>query len=137
MENIILKNKPKEEVLEFIREKLSFDESVLNALNSLKYNNVDLINEHRRFEMSGYNLKNKLNTLHNLNILNEFAYLGIYDYSYYLFLDFYKGNGTLFIKYFYEEENLEIELSGLTTSEIIYEIFKYTIFTDKKTRRRN
>lgn len=75
-------------------------------------------------------------TLYNLEIVNLFADLGIYDYTTYLFLDFYKGTPTLYLQYFYSKEALEIELSGYSTVEIIYEIFVRTIFSDMRTRRR-
>jgi hypothetical protein len=86
--------------------------------------------------MSGYEGETGQCTKQNLAIVNEFADLGIYDYTSYLFLDFYKGQGTLYLKYFNDTENLEFELGGYTTSEIIYEIFAKTIFTGESRRRR-
>lgn len=94
--------------------------------------------QHKRFEMSGYESKTGQCTVGNTSVLNEFADLGIYDYTSYLFLDFYKAIPTLYLKYFRENENLELdEWSGYGTTEIIYEIFKLTIFSDKGKRRRN
>ena len=87
--------------------------------------------------MSGYESITGQCTLWNNSVLNTFADLGIYDYTSYLFLDFYKGSPTLYLKYFYENENLEFnEWSGYGTIEIIYEIFELTIFSNKDKRRR-
>ena len=131
----ILKTKSKEDVLNFIRERLSFGNEVSSHLRQIDKDNFK--KEHRRFDMSGYENKTGECTVSNLAILNEFADLGIYDYTSYLFLDFYKGSPTLYLKYFNENENIEIaEWSGLGTTEIIYEIFNHTIFSDKNTRRR-
>jgi|TARA_B110000908_G_scaffold59966_1_gene72847 hypothetical protein len=111
-----LKTKSEKEVLEFIRTK----------------------KQGKKFEMSGYESKNGECTVSNIALLNEFADLGIYDYTHYLFLDFYKGTPTIYLKYFNENENLEFdELGGFSTSEIIYEIFKLTIFSNKAKRRRD
>ncbi len=120
-----LYEKSEEEVLNFIRKRLA--------------NNPDdtVLSDHKRFEMSGYEYQVGKTVLHNLSILNEFADLGIYDYTTYLFLDFYKGTGTLYYQYFRENENLESDFGGHTTSQIIYEIFKLTIFSTKSRRRRN
>lgn len=113
----------KEEVPDFIRKRLACGE--------------DFKKEHRRFDMSGYEGKTGECTVYNTAILNEFADLGIYDYTSYLFLDFYKGVPTLYLQYWCEEEeNLKFCFEGCTTSEIIYEIFRLTIFSDKGKRRR-
>ncbi|WP_455674359.1 hypothetical protein [Phocaeicola sp.] len=121
MEEIeILSQKPKEEVLDFIRKRLF----------------VEGQTEHRKFNMSGYESKTGECTVSNTAILNEFADLGIYDYTDYLFLDFYKGTPTVYLKYWGEEKNLEFNFDGYTTSEIIYEVFKLTIFSGMKKRRR-
>jgi hypothetical protein len=132
----ILKTKSKEDVLNFIRERLSF----VNEVSShLRQTDQEMFKkEHRRFDMSGYEEKTGKCTVSNLAILNEFADLGIYDYTSYLFLDFYKGTPTLYLKYFNENENIEVDKwSGLGTTEIIYKIFERTIFSSKKIRRRD
>ena len=150
MEKENLQLMEKDEIMNFIREKLSFKEEIYMQLRHLEKSQFDL--EHRRFEMSGYDYidhrikissiefepkhGNGSCTLHNTDILNEFAYLGIYDYTSYLFLDFYKGSVTLYLQYWNEKENLEIDLTCYGTREIIYEIFKYTIFSGKGQRRR-
>jgi hypothetical protein len=98
---------------------------------------------HRRFERSGYDGDNVGScTLHNLSILNTFADLGIYDYSYYLFLDFFKGMTTLYMRY-WENDSKNIEFIGDNdyyvgwgTTDIIYDIFEKTIFSGKEKRRR-
>jgi len=119
-----LKTKSKKEVYEFIRQKLSFEPNVSNSLRNI--DKEEFSKEHKRFEMSGYESNTGECTLSNLDILNEFAYLGIYDYTSYLFLDFYKGCGTLYFQYFGENENIELEFSGYGTTEIIYNIFEKT-----------
>ncbi|QLC65555.1 hypothetical protein LPB248_04380 [Flavobacterium sp. LPB0248] len=129
-----LQSKSKEEVFDFIRKTLSFNNNIEDQLR--KVDIEDFYKEHRRFEMSGYETETGECTKHNISILNEFAYLGIYDYTTYLFLDFYKGSGTLYLQYFHENENLQIELGGYGTTEIIYKIFQKTIFSDKLKRRR-
>jgi hypothetical protein len=127
-----LKKMSDDEIKAFIRNTLKFDTS------SFRHCDKSLLDiEHLRFEMSGYENKTGDTTLKNQAILNKFAYLGIYDYTYYLFLDFYKGQGSLYMKYWDDDdENIEIDLGGYGTVDIIHEIFKFTIFTDYSTRRR-
>jgi hypothetical protein len=129
-----LKSLSKEEVMDFIRKRLVFKDDVQSQLRTVK--GEDLSKEHRRFEMSGYEGKTGECTLHNLAIVNEFADLGIYDYTSYLFLDFYKGCGTLHYQYFGDSSNQEEDLGGGGTTEIVYIIFEKTILSDMSTRRR-
>lgn len=91
-----------------------------------------------RFNMSGYEDKTGDCTLHNLKVLNTFAKFGIYDYTDYLVLDFYKGCASLYLKYFQSEERVEIEydFNGWTTSEIIAQIILLTVSSGKRERRR-
>ena len=131
----ILKKKTKKDVFNFIRNRLSFNENLISQLRHIDSNGIN--KEHRRFEMSGYENNKGECTLHNLDILNEFADLGIYDFTSYLFLDFHKGTPTLYMKYFNENDNLEFDYSGYGTTEIVYLIFEKTIFSDKGTRRRD
>ena len=133
-----IKNKPMAEVLNFIREKLALDTDSW-SLRYDHYTNCEVLKrDHRRFKMSGYDAGVTGSvTVFNTAILNEFAYLGIYDYTYYLFLDFYKGYPTLYLRYWNSEENLVFELDCLGTTEIIYRIFELTIMTDKTKRRRD
>jgi hypothetical protein len=127
-------NQSKDEILTFIRKKLSFYDSLKSHIRHTSIN--DLEKEHLRFEMSGYESVTGECTVNNLKILNRFAYLGIYDYTDYLFLDFYKGSPVIYLRYFGSSNSLEFELSGYTTSEIIYKIFELTIFSGKGKRRR-
>jgi hypothetical protein len=118
MTTSLLRTSSKEVIFEYIRETLSIENS-----------------DRRRFDMSGYGNC----TVGNTEILNLFSSLGIYDYTKYLFIDFYKGHGTLYLNYFFAhdlEDNLQYDLSGHTTTEIIYEIFQRTIFSGEPERRR-
>jgi len=131
-----LKSKSKDEVMNFIRQRLSFNENITSSMRNVESDQVE--KQHKRFEMSGYESKTGQCTVWNTSVLNEFADLGLYDYTSYLFLDFYKGMPTLYLKYFQENEDLEFdEWGGYGTTEIIYEIFKLTIFSDKRKRRRD
>ncbi|WMI65386.1 hypothetical protein RBH94_15140 [Aestuariibaculum sp. YM273] len=126
----------KEEVKDFIRQRLGFDEGVTGSMRYMKTELPE--KQHKRFDMSGYESKTGQCTVWNMSVLNEFADLGIYDYTTYLFLDFYKGTPTIYLQYFYENDNIEIEgLSGYGTTDLIYKIFELTIFSNKDKRRRN
>ena len=125
----------KEEVFNFIRQRLSFNDELLEQFRHAKKD--DLAKEHRRFEMSGNESKTGWCTVFNTAILNEFADLGIYNYTSYLFLDFHNGTPTIYLKYFLEDENLEYTFNGYTTTEIIFEILELTIFSGKPERKRN
>lgn len=132
-----LKLMSSEKICDFIRNRLEFNPSVSS---SLRYVDTEVFKkEHKRFEMSGYERETGECTLHNMSILNLFADLGIYDYTEYLFLDFYKGSGTLYFKHFHnhDDESQEIDYEGEGTVEIIYDIFRLTILSDKPTRRRS
>lgn len=129
-----LQSKTKEQIIEFIRQRLSFDGYIKSQLRHTDKESFK--KEHKRFEMSGYESETGQCTKSNMAILNEFADIGIYDYTSYLFLDFYKGNGTLYFKYWGSDENQEIELGGYGTTEIIYKVFQVTILSNKSKRRR-
>jgi len=122
MEITDLKQMTKEEVFNFIRQRLSFSKELQEQFRHV--NKDDLAKEHRRFEMSGNESKTGQCTIFNTAILNEFADLGIYDYTSYLFLDFHNGTPTVYLKYFSENENLEYTFTGYTTTEIIFAIRK-------------
>ena len=124
----------KEEVFNFIRQRLSFNDELLEQFRHVKKD--DLAKEHR-FEMSGNESKTGWSTVFNTAILNEFADLGIYNYTSYLFLDFHNGTPTIYLKYFLEDENLEYTFNGYTTTEIIFEVLELTIFSGKPERKRN
>lgn len=135
MEITDLKQMTKEEVFNFIRQRLSFNDELLEQFRHVKKD--DLAKEHRRFEMSGNESKTGWSTVFNTAILNEFSDLGIYNYTSYLFLDFHNGTPTIYLKYFLEDENLEYTFNGYTTTEIIFEILELTIFSGKPERKRN
>lgn len=124
----------KQEVLNLIRQRLSFSDELLKQFRYIEED--DFKREHRRFEMSGYEEKTGWCTVFNTAILNEFADLGIYNYTSYLFLDFHEGTATLYLKYFFEDENLEYELPGYSTVDIIFTILELTIFSGKPARTR-
>jgi len=91
----------------------------------------------RRFEMSGFEARTGECTLHNQEVLNVFAKYGLYDYTEYLFLDFYKGHPTLYLRYWRSEEHLVLDhMEGWTTSQIILEILKLTVYSGKEKRSR-
>ncbi len=136
-----LRNMNEDAIRAFIRKRLSFQEGFLSSLRHSP-GSIDML-EHKRFEMSGYEAKTGACTVWNNNILHLFADLGIYNYTTYLFLDFYKGSGTLYLQYFSDSGNywgsgngLEVELGGCGTVDIIYKIFEYTIFSEQPERRR-
>lgn len=113
----------KEDLITYIRRTLSILGTNHKTKVSFDFSGYD----------SGYRGQNvEINSL----ILNIFSRFGIYDFTHYLYLDFYKGAPTLYLMYWGEEENKEFDFSGLSTSEIIYEIFKLTVFSGKKERRR-
>lgn len=118
-----------------------------------------------RFEMSGYDNcyegrnrnigKRGSCVVHNTELLNRFAEYGIYEYTEYLYLDFYKGNPTLHFKYWNEEFSRDViiddsvkwkriygsmgrldnNMPGWTTTEIIQRIFELTVYSGKGKRR--
>ncbi len=130
-----LRSMSKEDIYSFIRERLAFD--CVTAASLRHVDPDEFKKEHRRFEMSGYEGKTGECTVHNLGILNEFADLGIYDYTEYLFLDFHKGTGTLYLKYLGSDHNDQIELDGFGTVEIIYKVIEITVLSGMITRRRS
>ncbi|MEO6522203.1 MAG: hypothetical protein ABIN91_11030 [Mucilaginibacter sp.] len=97
------------------------------------------IKDRYRFDMSGYETTTGECTINNMAILNKFAFLGLYDYTNFLFLDFYKGTPTLYFEYLYSGDGglNSLKFSGYTTTEIIYEVLKVTVLSGKGTRRRN
>lgn len=130
-----LKGMTKNDVIQFIRKSLIIEKNKVPFKICMKDNRPPA--NRLRFDMSGYESNTGDNTIHNQGILNIFAYLGIYDYTEFLFIDFYKGAGRIFLSYFYSPELQEVNVCGSSTSEIIYEIFLLTIFSDLRTRRRN
>lgn len=128
-----LKKASKEEVLEFIRKELQYKTDTTFASYAPFGERVPT-HFHRRFDMSGYEERVGAITTHNNAIIEAFAHLGIYDYYKAIAINFYQGCGELF---FVEDGETEVvNITSLTTSQIIYEIFTRTILTDKRTRRR-
>ena len=127
------------EIKNFIRQRLMYEKKYAKCKKLIREgdDNFDDLKNHHSFTMSGYDDgevgRCQVDTN---NILNKFAYLGIYDYTSYLFLDFYKGCGTLYFKYWGEDVNREICLGGYGTVQIIFEIFGLTIFSNEPKRRR-
>jgi len=108
-------------------------------IHSFIRNHLNKDGEKIRFNMSGYDdyVKGSC-TIHNQKVLNKFAYLGIYDYTSFLVLDFYKGCPILALMYWCSDELFydEHTMGGYKTTELIHKIFELTIFTDKRKRRR-
>jgi hypothetical protein len=121
----ILKQMSKDDVLDFIRQRRTITKE-------------DFSIEKLRFDFDARDTKG---TIHNMNILNLFADLGIYDYTNYLFLNSRKGNFTLYMFYWSHEsirnaepEDMHLifdEYGGWSTSEIIYDVFEKTIFSNE------
>jgi len=123
-------------VCDFIRETLAI-KNERGEREIIEINDGYYKEKRFRFDMSGYDgSKVGSCTLENLAIINKFAFLGIYDYTEFLTIDFYKGVGTLYFKYWGDDKVLEMELGGEGTTEIILKIFKMTIFSNKNKRRR-
>jgi hypothetical protein len=127
-----LKGMLKEDALKQIRKILAFDDATRKSL----FKRDGMSDEHYRFDMSGYESIPGACTIHNQFVLNKFAFLGIYDYTRFLALDFYKGQGTLYFSYWNDQEVHEEEFGGMGTCEIIYQILEMTVFTNKTIRRR-
>jgi len=110
----------------------------LNRIRKLNRADIRKILGDKRFEMSGYESDTGDCTVHNQKVLNVFAKFGIYDYTEYLFLDFYKGCPILYYRYWREKEHVVVnEWYGWTTSEIILEILNLTVYSGRQTRRRS
>ena len=125
-----LKNKTKDEVFDFIRQRLSHSLEE----RDLKYvNEADFKKEHMRFRMSGErDIDVPLDIVHNQSVINKFADLGIYKGADFINTSFWKGSGMLYIGILGSGELNhcpieEIEISGWGTVDIIYEILKKTI----------
>ncbi len=119
----ILKEMSKDDVLDFIRQRRTITKED-GSIEKLSFD---------------FDARDTKGTIDNMNILNLFADLGIYDYTNYLFLNSRKGNFMLYMLYWADEavfhhENGHLifdEYGGWTTSEIIYDVFEKTIFSDK------
>jgi hypothetical protein len=109
----------------------------LDSFKLINYNKDNLRN-HYRFDMSGYDNEidgNIINaTVAVQRILSKFIWLGIYDYTEYLALDFYKGGVYLYYSYDGRKHIIDEECDGYTTSEIIYHILCLTVFTNRRSK---
>lgn len=130
-----LKKMSKDSVLLFIRNKLMFDYGTITSfsdLHDLKYNDEK---QHKRFIMYGDSSSEII--LWNKSIVDVFTYLGIYNYTHYLHLGFHKGNPSIYLKYWHGgdiiDENSK-DYRTYSTSELIYEIFQLTIFSDRESK---
>jgi hypothetical protein len=120
------------EIREYLKS-IPFDESKFGLKSRHEREGRDF---HIRFEMSGYNFDELNASEINTNILLLFAKFGIYDYSDFLYLDFYKGTGTLYYKIKWNHDLIEVDYDGYTTCEIIEDIFKRTVYSGRYPRRR-
>ena len=129
-----------ESVLEYIRQILTDNTPSYQILPNSEF----ICDSSFQFEHRKNRLRFEMDTLHdeksedvekNQFIIDLFQNLGIYNYTHYLNLKFHKGNPIISYRYygdFNEYENNDF--GGYTTSEIIYEIFKLTIFSGKLPR---
>ena len=92
--------------------------------------------EKLRFNMSGYEGHTGDCVIENQNILNKFAKFGIYDTTHFLYLDFYKGNGTLYYRLIGESNTQVIVYGGYSTSEIIADILTRFVLDESLPKRR-
>ena len=130
------------EVYAFIRKRLSFREHHLLWQEYMDREHPEgLDSEGRRlglhFEMSGYDTPEVTNTVYNQQLLAVFADLGIYSYWKLTALLFWKGAGTLYLKQYSRDPLHEECMGGLTTTDIIYAVFKATVLSNMDIRRRN
>ena len=133
--NNILKLKNMREELDYIEDLRSMTKSEIHW-----FIRGNLIKEGKkiRFEMSGYDGSSRGScTIHNQKVLNTFAYLGIYDHTHFLCLDFYQGSPSIALMYLGGDRLMYGEdLNGYSTTEIIYKIFELTILSNKTKRIR-
>lgn len=128
-----LRTMTKEQIMDYIRYMLRDPDA------------TDYHTQHRRIDMSGFNPEGTTNTQYNMDIINVFAHLGIYDYVDFLTLNCWKGWNGLYYRYSDMPENynyfgnarnlmacVEEDLSGYGTVEIIYRILEVTILSRRK-----
>ena len=116
------------------KNKKAFIRSILTDINGFKHS----------FEMSGYETEMGECTKYNNELLDRFAFLGIYNYTWFLNLDFHKGLGILNYKSIMGYDGFgggypdEFDgFGGLSTTEIIYHILEKTVCTGTSLRRRD
>lgn len=133
-----LRTMTKEQIMDYIRYMLRDPDS------------TDYRTQHRRIDMSGFNPEGTTNTQYNMDIINVFAHLGIYDYVDFLTLNCWKGWNGLYYRYtempetssyFRNARNMvacaEEDLTGYGTVEIIYRILEVTVLSRRKIYHRD
>lgn len=127
----------KEDVLKYIRGVLTENTPAYKVLpNSEFYDEYEIERINRlRFEMHVEYDEVSEDVEKNQFIIDLFKHLGIYNYTSNFSLKFHKGCPIITYQYYSEYDTIENDqLGGYTTSEIIYEIFKLTIFSGKLPR---
>ncbi len=105
--------------INFIRQRLSFNDELLEQFRHVKKDDLrkrNIVDS----KCPETNQKQAWSTVFNTAILNEFADLGIYNYTSYLFLDFHNGTPTIYLKYFLEDENLEYTFNRIYQQQKSY-----------------
>jgi len=115
-----LKTISKEQIYDFIRDRLKFDEGVLNSFRNTDHDILE--KQHKRFDMTS-----RRYAAYNNSLLHLFDDLGIYGYVEYLFINFHEGLVYLHYQYSQNGKNYRLELTGEGTVDIIHRIFKLTI----------
>jgi len=127
-----------EDILNYIREVLTKNNAPYQIMTTDEFMDDDQYYEDKRdknrlrFDMGVLFDEVSKGVEKNQFIIDLFKNLGIYNYTSKFSLKFHKG--CPFINYVYYNEFFEQEndkLCGYTTSEIIYEIFKLTIFSGR------
>jgi len=130
-----------EDILNYIREVLTKNNAPYQIMTTDEFMDDDQYYEDKRdknrlrFDMGVLFDEVSKGVEKNQFIIDLFKNLGIYNYTSKFSLKFHKG--CPFINYVYYNEFFEQEndkLCGYTTSEIIYEIFKLTIFSGRLPR---
>ena len=97
-----IKDMPIEQVRDLVRDRLQFDNHEIGQLRIMQEGYLP----HKRFDMSGYGDGCGSCVVHNMNILNLFRDLGIYNHVNYLFVDAYKGVITLHYQLWNNDEHV-------------------------------
>ena len=123
--------------IETIRERLLLVNN--HAITIDKYNQSATRNG-LSFEMSGFDGSTGTAgdcAVYNMAIVNLFADVGIFDYTDFLYLDFHKGTGYIYLRYFQQNEFFAYCVAGYTTCDIIKAIIHLTVLSGHRERRRD
>lgn len=125
-----IKNASVEDIRDYIRQMLCYDRELIHYGLHKHF--------HRRFDMSGYNTEGRVScSVLNMEIVNTFQHLGIYDYTRYLTIDYVKGGGDLFYQFYYgRDEQIVEDVTTMGTVSVIQRIFELTILSGRQKRRR-